>query len=829
MRKRQQRQILDLLITIGQAQSIGSYGDCQDGALSICDFIESIVGKGTKTAALLIEYCEFLFRANNGEIGENALRKQLVKIENSVKQELKPDRTEMVFLSYKAAMSDALETIYLAAKADPDCDAFWIPIPYLELMPGGTAKQMVYEGAEYYPDYIKCTDWQQYDIEARQPDAIFTFAPYDAHNYVTSVHPNFYCERLRGLTDMLCYVPYFVVDDDVPEHFATLAGCVYAHMVVVQSEKVRKTYIRAFANAYGNRFGKPEDKFVALGSPKFDRVINAKREDYPLPEEWRRLIENDDGTHKPVVLYNTRFTDMTDGIENQIAKLKNVLNMFKMHNRIALWWRPHPLNVSCLHAMRPQYASEYEKIVDEYRHDAYGIYDESSDLHKAIAVSDAYYGDWSSVVALFGAAGKPVVIQDVNSFETETLLKIADFAFDDDGNAWAFDVGEDGLFKLDFENSTAQLMVRSKNLPEHMDKEIPNNPLKYIKIHCSGEKVACFPYFADNIMVYDHKTKSLVEIPLDHDYMLPYAYKGFALKFASEHESRIYAFGSLSKAIIVLDMSSNSVTYDTLLFGRLGLLVDKGTHVKYPLYMSECSPEGKVTLLMRNCEHLIEYTLPTQGIEIVTSNPVLSKCVHADYDGRYYWLLTEKNKTLIKWDPTANNKIEYHMTDSGFFFLEDDNVFAGIVDCEKYILLFPAYGNMILRFDKQTEQFSEYTEMPLPDSNESDAFKYDKPKAAERKIYAFARFNSRLYELNKTTDEVIPHSFSRCFTNYFSDIHVPVDDTRLGNIAVFFNESIDNETNTDYSRGETFLDSSINNDGSAGKLIYKYVCEVLTK
>jgi hypothetical protein len=51
-----------------------------------------------------------------------------------VKTELKPNQIEVAFLSYKASMSDCIETIYLAAKADPMCDAYWIPIPYYTII-----------------------------------------------------------------------------------------------------------------------------------------------------------------------------------------------------------------------------------------------------------------------------------------------------------------------------------------------------------------------------------------------------------------------------------------------------------------------------------------------------------------------------------------------------------------------------------------------------------------------------------------------------------------------------------------------------------------------
>ena len=142
MRKHHQRNILELLETIKEAQSAGLYADCQDGALSVGEFIEDIEGEGTQTVALLEEYCDLLFQASNGEIGEKQLSKHLVKVENTVKSELKPNRIEVAFLSYKASMSDSLETIYLAAKEDPDCDAYWIPIPYYDRRPDGSVGAM---------------------------------------------------------------------------------------------------------------------------------------------------------------------------------------------------------------------------------------------------------------------------------------------------------------------------------------------------------------------------------------------------------------------------------------------------------------------------------------------------------------------------------------------------------------------------------------------------------------------------------------------------------------------------------------------------------------
>ena len=86
---------------------------------------------------------------------------------------------------------------------------------------------------------------------------------------------------------------------------------------------------------------------------------------------------------------------------------------------MALLWRPHPLLLETIHSMRPQLQAEYEGIVDKYRNDGWGIYDDTADLDRAIALCDAYYGDGSSVVQLCQEAGKPVMIQDVQIISEE--------------------------------------------------------------------------------------------------------------------------------------------------------------------------------------------------------------------------------------------------------------------------------------------------------------------------------------------------------------------------------------------------------------------------
>ena len=68
-----------------------------------------------------------------------------------------------------------------------------------------------------------------------------------------------------------------------------------------------------------------------------------------------------------------------------------------------------------LASMRPYLMEEYASIVQEYKTAGWGIYDDSPDMDRAIAISDAYYGDHSSIVWLYQKTGKPIMIQTVDA------------------------------------------------------------------------------------------------------------------------------------------------------------------------------------------------------------------------------------------------------------------------------------------------------------------------------------------------------------------------------------------------------------------------------
>lgn len=404
---------------------------CQECAIKLGEIIEAVEGEDFVTIPMIEDYCELAYQfyeklsqnipVNSNQVSK-ALRKSLIRMGNSVKYDI-PERKEVVFLPYKASMWDSLESVWKAADEDPDCDAYVIPIPYFDKNPDGSFKEMHYEG-DQYPAYVPVTHYDDYDITVREPDMIFIHNPYDEYNYVTSVAPKFYSKNLKQYTEKLVYIPYFVLGEIDPEnaearkgiaHFCVEPGVLNADVVVVQSEDMRKAYIEILSEAVGEETRPQwEKKILGLGSPKMDKVLETTEDDFEIPGEWMRVLAKPDGSRKKVILYNTSVTALLQHEDKMLVKMRSVFETFKESvDDVALLWRPHPLIKATIESMRPELWADYEKLVEEYRAEGWGIYDDSAELDRAIALSDAYYGDHSSLVQLCQQAGMPVMIQDV--------------------------------------------------------------------------------------------------------------------------------------------------------------------------------------------------------------------------------------------------------------------------------------------------------------------------------------------------------------------------------------------------------------------------------
>lgn len=451
MRKGQKEQLQELLVTLSEAHdevksaikqkdyqvALDVLAACQECAIEIGNAIEEAEGENAPSVLCIQKYCESLFiiysqiendaeSVSYAEVS-NALHAHLTEMVDDI-EGIKV-KTKVAFFPYKASMWDSLESIWRTMSNDEKYETYVIPIPYYEKNPDGTLGQMYYEGREY-PAYVPVIDWQSYSLENAGLDMAYIHNPYDDWNYVTSVHPYFYSSNLRKYIDELVYVPYFVLGDVDPDnqqvidrmkHFCFLPGTIYATKVIVESENVKKIYVDEYLKAAkANGLNGPhvdreylEKKIQGSGSPKYEKVLNTKKNDVEIPKEWLPVIIKPDGTWKKIVFYNTSVQTVLDNDMKAIEKIGSCLEVFRNNSeRIALLWRPHPLLESTLKSLRPELWAKYTDIVASYREAGWGIFDDTPDMNRAVVLSDAYYGDGSSIVHLYKQGGKPIMVAD---------------------------------------------------------------------------------------------------------------------------------------------------------------------------------------------------------------------------------------------------------------------------------------------------------------------------------------------------------------------------------------------------------------------------------
>lgn len=408
---------------------------CQNAALEMGTSLESMGERYTVMVHLLEDYCESLYQMSISLADEHKcrmlsadIRRRLTALQDSIRYTMPEDRREVVFLPYKASMWDSLESVWKAADADENTDAYVIPIPYYDRNPDGSFRKEHYEG-DLYPEYVPVTNYKEYDFKSRRPNEIYIHNAYDSSNFVTSVHPFFYSENLKQYTESLVYIPYFIlgeVDPDNEEavkqiaHFCLAPGVFHADRVIVQSEAMKKVYVNVLTDFMKKKSGENtraywENKILGLGSPKMSKVAATRREDVHVPDEWLRIIQKPAGERKKIILYNTGVVPLLTYGNRAIEKIKRVFQIFRSHSEsVALLWRPHPLVQATIESMRPQLWEAYREVLEQYREAGWGIYDDTADLDRAIVLSDAYYGDPSSLVTLCRGVGMPVMIQNMD-------------------------------------------------------------------------------------------------------------------------------------------------------------------------------------------------------------------------------------------------------------------------------------------------------------------------------------------------------------------------------------------------------------------------------
>lgn len=723
MRKAQKQEVLSCIKSLQQAHDEiktalnqknysrvqNMLSECQDFAVSLGESIEKLEGEGHTTVTCLEEYCEELYHVY-GELDSDSgvsagtiykeLRKQLLRVESSAKNDIHT-RIEVVFLPYKASMWDSLESVWMAADEDPDCDAYVVPIPYYDRNPDGSFGKMHYEGMDY-PEYVDTIYWQNYNFEERKPDAVFIHNPYDDGNYVTSVHPRFYSDNLKKYTECLVYIPYYATAGGMNEGQALCPAYFNADYIVIQAEK--------YKNFIDKRI--PEEKLLVLGSPKFDSVIHKCQNPPAPPKEWKLSDEQWEKIKRgKVYFYNTSIGGMLGNTDAFLKKMRYVFDIFKGREDACLLWRPHPLMESTFDSMRSMFRPWYDALKKEFVEEKIGILDETTDIEKTIALSDVYIGDsMTSVTSLFGVVGKPLYIFNNNN-NINTLPEKDDWRGERINPQ--FDPWGNDRYQITANNQLWFSENNDYHYKFYMDLGTGYSAGRYyIKALEIKDKIYVLPSNARHLLIIKDKkiTKLEFKEPIaqmgaffsywyneKYIFLLPYRYP-YLVRFCVDTEDIYYVNGVNSFNVRNVDGEWR--------IGGIGL---------YGNELVFASPVDNQFAFM---------DIDTLKVRILSSN---SKCDIGTQgivtEGDDLWLLPLNGMTLTCWNPKTEDVREYSELPSNFKSIKwpyefevYERPFGSIAisregnkeNSPENIIISPYWGNMFLSLDRETGRMEEW-------------------------------------------------------------------------------------------------------------------------
>lgn len=697
MRKRDKKQILELIHMLEEANDlllsmlhgasdeelVQILSDEQSVAISIGNRIEELEGEGTKAVGILEQYCELLWQIAQETDQES--RKQgveqllaLIMQENAAVTDIH-ETIDVVFLPYKASMWDCMETVWKAAQEDPDCNAYVIPIPYCDRNPDGSVAQWHYE-ADLFPKGVPVTSYEKYSLKEHRPDIIYIHNPYDHGNIVTSVHPDYYSSELKKYTDMLVYIPYFLLEKHLPETHSLLPAYLNVDYIILNTAEMVDDIDENI----------PREKLLILGSPKEERIhlMNEHREQLEIPKEWLSILKG-----KKIIFYNTSISDLLKKGEKRLDKIEEFLDVIEHMDGIAVIWRPHPLLEATFKSMRPELLVRYHNLLRRFQKKRLGILDYSGDPGVAVALADAYVGDSaSSIIDLFRVLDKPRFFQNNNAVYQPTYDElISDITLN------SCRAEDDVYFIAAISQTICRLSLKSYEITSLAKiPETRNAGWQYSSIEYYEGKLYCPASCAESgICIYDIEKNSFSKIYFRQESVQ----RSFSV--VKRYKHFLYCIPACYSSIVRFDMETGSVKY-----------YDEPVHAmieKYPwnekFYNMFGTPEivqnelilpyihGNLVLIL-NLDNEI-YEIHEVGTR---ENKFASLCV----DRENIWLVNFLQPRLVRWNRKQDEAVEFPLPAGEC--QEELGLFARMIQTQNALYLLPVGAEHAIKFDKQKEK-----------------------------------------------------------------------------------------------------------------------------
>ena len=653
------------------------------------DFSKAVAAKYADTMQALsqiIQITDWHCQSREENIQCHSLCQEIIlQLVENLRHE-KEIKKDIVFLPYKASMWDSLESVWKAAYEDKEhCNAYVIPIPYADLNPDRSVATWHCE-RDQYPKYVPTLDWREVDLEKWHPDIIFIHNPYDNYNYITSVESRYYAQNLKHCTNKLVYIPYFVLDEpcteESVENFVMTAGVLNADKIVVQSEAMRELYINILTKKTEHTDRVYWEKRISgAGSPKIEKVLTSKKEDFNMPETWRRLISG-----RKVILYNTSLNAYLRNPEHVIRKLTEVLTFFSNQSDVAFWWRPHPLIEATMISMMPCAVDDYRKVRDLFIRNGWGIYDDTPDMNRAIACSDAYYGDGSSMISLYKLTGKPILRELLKNVGNHERRLYSSYIWKEGRKCFFLAMNAMpaacALFEMDLDTDEVSFVCQIPNTGEYK--------WGYMVVVKVGQKIIIAPYDGEgDFWEFDLFDQCLTRREVTLESRMKFMRGALSFSNVVYWDGSFYFIGS--KGLIVqYEIVSGCYYYHTEWVQKLGLDSAQIDQIK-TLEYSLAQFENIVYIAVQGSNKILVIDLINMETELYTFSEKFKIFTMSimNSDTRTFLLCPMNGDFLIKWEAESGEVTKVYIGEEFPY----DRPFGACFRTRKGMICLPCLGN----------------------------------------------------------------------------------------------------------------------------------------
>jgi phosphorylcholine metabolism protein LicD len=178
---------------------------------------------------------------------------------------------EVVFLPFNTDGWSRMKPLYQYFRKQPDTLVLVAPVPYyLRNECFGTRDEAIMEFKDIEAD-VNTVPYESMVLSVHTPDIVVTQDGYDNYNVGRTIDPHFYSDELQKCAGQVVYIPWFQIDEPLPEHTAAMCsadvyikepGVLRADLVLVPSYNTRHVYIDKLTEFAGGGTWKRWEKSV---------------------------------------------------------------------------------------------------------------------------------------------------------------------------------------------------------------------------------------------------------------------------------------------------------------------------------------------------------------------------------------------------------------------------------------------------------------------------------------------------------------------------------------------------------------------------------------